>query len=136
MGMRDFYQQDAGRGIEVTCGVVLLLFSGLSGFVAVFGLANALRYPRALVGTAIFGLLSWGLLHLALRLLRGRGRTGSVLLPPIMLMTGAVIFVIGGLLLIYVGITERNVQILCGGLGILPAAYFSWKFALEGRKQS
>jgi hypothetical protein len=135
MGLRDYYQQDAGRWLEVTCGVVLLAFSGLSGCVAVFGVVQSNRYPRALVATAIFGLISWGLLRLAVRLLQGQ-RAGRALLSPSALMAGAALFLVGAVLFIGFAITERDLRALIVGLGNLPAAYFSLKLALERRKLS
>jgi hypothetical protein len=136
MGLREYYQQDAGRRLEVICGIALLGFSGLSGFVAIFGVVQSSKYPRALIATAIFGLLTWGLLGLAFRLLRGQRGIGGTLLSPAALMAGAAIFLFGGLLLIFNAITERDIRLLLGGLSILPATYFSWKFALERRRQS
>jgi hypothetical protein len=136
MGLREYYQQDAGRWLEVTCGIALLAFSGLSGFVAVFGVVQSNRYPRALIATVIFGLICWGLLRQALRLLQSRRPIGRPLLSPTALIGGAAVFLIGGVLLIASAITERDFRPLILGLGILPAAFFSLKFALERRKQS
>jgi hypothetical protein len=136
MGLREYYQQDAARWLEVTCGIALLAFSGLSGFVAILGVVQSNRYPRALIATAIFGLIAWGLLRLGFRLLQRRHPVGRALLSPTALIAGAVVFLVGGILLISFAIIERDFRFLILGLGNLPASYFSFKLALERRRQS
>jgi drug/metabolite transporter (DMT)-like permease len=136
MGLREYFQQDTRRQLVVICGLILLTFALLSGVVAMISLVHSLRDARAVFGTIVLGVLSWGLVLLALRLLRARPQSRADSLPPSILMVGAVISCAGGLLLIFQGLSERDLFVVLMGAAALPVCYFSLKFALEARKRA
>ena len=136
MSLRDSYESDAGRGLEVVCGLALLLFALPLGAGAVLLAIRAPWSLGAFVTVAILGVLAWGLGLISMRLLRGRGRSGSrrELFPPVVLMIGAAIFLVGGALLLFLGIKEHRPAGILGGIGIIPASYYAWRIALARRK--
>ena len=136
MSLRNYYQQDAGRYLEVVCGVGLIAFSLLISVVSGLLLLRGYQNAGAIIAAVVLALVAWGLLRVGVRLLRGQARTGKPLLPPAGIIGGAAIFLVGGLLLVFVGITERDIRPLLGGIGILPASNFGWKLARQRRQSS
>jgi len=65
------------------------------------------------------------------RLLRGQRNLNQTLLPPMGLLVGALIFLVGGVGLLVIGLVERDVKPLLGGIGILPASYYAFRLAKE-----
>jgi hypothetical protein len=136
MSLREFYGSDAGRGLEVVCGLILLvpalLLSG--GSIALIVLA-----PRELgtLGTSVvLGLIGWWLLRLVFRLLRGRGRVDGGLFGPSELAGEALIFVLGGVLSLVFGVAQKDVRMIATGLGAIPAALYAWRLARGRRRRS
>jgi len=134
VSLRNYYQQDAGRSLEVICGVGLIAFGVLIGAGSVLILARGYESPGALAMASVLGLVAFGLLWVGARLLRGQSRAGAPLLSPAAIIAGAIIFLLGGLLLIFIGIEERDIRPILGGLGILPASYFGLRLARERRQ--
>ena len=136
MNLRNYYQQDAWRYLEIVCGICLSAFSLLIGVGAVLVAARGYRSPGAVVIAGALALVALGLIRIGLKLLRGQSRVGRPLLSSAAMIGGAAIFFLGGLLLIYIGITQRDIRGVLGGVGILPASYFGWRFARERRRSS
>ena len=134
MSLQAHYQSDAGRWLEILCGLALTFFSLLIAVGAVLLVAWSHLRLGALVLGAALGLIAWALLWVAMRLLRGQRNLNQTLLPPMGLLVGALIFLVGGIGLLVIGIVERDVKPLLGGIGILPASYYALRLAKERRR--
>ena len=131
---RSQYESNAGRGLEIVVGVILLS----PALVLLYGgVLLAWEMPAdaavVLIDFALLG-LGWSLLVISYRLISGRGRTDGGLLPPSAIMFGALAMLVGVVIAIILGIVQRDVIMIAAALMGASAPYYAWRLAKRRRK--